>query len=126
MIILSLLSRIGTFLHSNINYRETRECIDLSLSTQDAVNGICSSVASYLGSEIEESPNTGQTEEVGPFQLFYALLVMWPLYCASKARGIAPNQRDCIKNMLWRIGVKTLIPKAMSLVRRLSFSCSER
>ena len=47
----------------------------------------------------------------------HALLVLWPLYCASKARGITTTQKGWMRNALWCIGVQAHIPKAMTLVR---------
>jgi hypothetical protein len=116
----SLLLRSGGFLHpdtTSTDYRNTREYMDLSHSIKIAVDSICSSLYSYFGNYSKISPDARSTAEVGTIEVVCTLIAMWPLYCASKARGISVHQQEWIRNVLWNIGTRARIPKAMSLVR---------
>lgn len=112
-----LLLRSGEFLQSREDYKDAREYRDLSDTIQEAVDGICASVAYHLWGGTVDPVSPSHIIGVESNKTARALLLLWPLYCASKSPGIKSTRQRWLKNALWYIGEGSKIPKAMALVR---------
>jgi hypothetical protein len=111
-----LLWKIGECTHANTSFEGTPQCTMLRSEILKAVNGIYSSAASLLSMNIRKLSSTPRTFGVWSTELGYMLSTIWPVYCASKARGVAENQCARLKDMLWQVGETGRIPIALSLV----------
>ncbi|KAM0262595.1 hypothetical protein ACHAQJ_001640 [Trichoderma viride] len=108
----AVLLKIGSFLYPDESYRRTREFTVLSNIIQEAVDGIRSSIAYYTGLPSKAASDLSETSAIKTIQ---ALMLMWPLSCASIAPGLAEHQRNWLREVLWMIGERCSIPKALSL-----------
>jgi hypothetical protein len=110
----TVLLKIGSFLYTDGTYCCTREFIILSNNIQEAVDKIFSSTTYYTELHFKAASNRSETPAIKSIQ---ALMLIWPLSCASIAPGLTERQRNWLRDVLWMIGERCLIPKAFSLVR---------
>ena len=111
----SLLWQTGEQLRSR-DFEETAECIRLRSEILEAVESIYSSAASLFPTKITELMSTSRSMGVGSIEMIYVFSALWPLYCASRVRGVPEIQRECLRNMLRQVGEAAKIPLALSLV----------
>ncbi|OKL57245.1 hypothetical protein UA08_07621 [Talaromyces atroroseus] len=118
--------RSGHFLYSGTSRSNTREATALSRTMEEAVDGICASVAYYYdysrANNIKRvtiaSPNDAGKRDLVPLSMttMDALALTWSLHCAIAMRHvIAEDQRDWMKQVLYYTGSQMRIPKAMAL-----------
>lgn len=111
----NLLWQTGERLHSS-NFEETAECTKLRSETLEAVEGIYSSAVASSSTNIAKLMSTSRRTGVRSIEMSHMISVIWPLYCASRARGVRETQRERLRNMLRQVGEVAKVPIALSLV----------
>ncbi|KAL6901064.1 hypothetical protein GGI43DRAFT_422594 [Trichoderma evansii] len=107
-----VLLKIGGFLYQDATYHCKREFAVLNRIIQEAVEGICSITTSYIGLRSQTALSCLEMSHIKKSQ---ALMLIWPLFCVSIATGLVERQKGWARELLWVIGKRYSIPKALSL-----------
>lgn len=102
----------GDFLHATNGFQCTREFTNLCTVIRDAGKHIRSSTAPYTDQLSSDIHRHGRT----PLELFLsASMLLFPLYCASRAPCLAEDERQWFTESLGLLGSRAFIPKASTL-----------
>jgi len=107
--------RIGTRLDRKQSFRTTLAHSKLQRSIHEAMDAIYASTNSLFPNEVTVAEVHSSTRRLQS-TTFSAIFAMWPLYAARLACDVGLDQHGHIRDLLWRIGERVRIPKAMSLV----------
>ncbi|KAI0174448.1 hypothetical protein BJ166DRAFT_512164 [Pestalotiopsis sp. NC0098] len=100
------------FLHTTNDFHSTREFTNLYTVIQDAAKDIRSRTEPYINQLSSDMYKQGQA----PLQLFpSASMLLFPLYCASRAPCLAEGERQWFTDSLGLLGSRAFIPKASAL-----------
>ncbi|KAL7920662.1 hypothetical protein ACQKWADRAFT_298115 [Trichoderma austrokoningii] len=110
------LLKIGGHLYPDATYHGRREFKALSHIIQEAAEGICYITASCIGLEVC-SQTASYRFELSQIRTKQSLMLIWPLFCVSTAPALSDGQKSWARQVLWAIGEKLSIPKALSLAR---------
>ncbi|ETS77986.1 hypothetical protein PFICI_10048 [Pestalotiopsis fici W106-1] len=104
----------GDFLHPNDGYHNTKEFLNLRSAIEDAAKGIRSTIEAHISTLFAER---GQHSQNTMEFFVRAAMLLFPLYCASRASCLDETQRKWFTDSLCLLGSCALIPKAFALVR---------
>jgi hypothetical protein len=115
----SHLISIGTPLETKQLFQTTLACSKLQKTTHEAIDAIYTSTKCLFPDVANVAEVRSSTPQL-PSTTVSAIFAIWPLYAASIGCGVGSDRLGHIRDLLWRIGGLTRIPKAMSLVSQYS------
>lgn len=102
----------GDFLHTTNDFQRAKEFTNLHTVVQDTAKNIRSSTEPYINQLSSDMYKQSQT----PLELFLsASMLLFPLYCASRAPCLVGNKRQWFTESLGLLGGRAFIPKASAL-----------
>lgn len=115
IMIASFLLWTGDFLSKDEGYTQTKEFSNLCSVIVDAASGIRSTTESYISAL---STGTGQQFQNVTALFIRTSMLLFPLYCASRAPCLDDSQRRWFTESLCLLGSLASTPKAFALVRQ--------
>lgn len=102
----------GDFLHATNDFQRTREFTNLCTVIEDAAKDTRSRTEPY----INQLSSGMYKQDQAPLELFLsAFMMLFPLYCASRAPCLAEDERQWFTESLGLLGSRAFIPKASAL-----------